>query len=666
MGKFGSNLPSVLNPLGEICVQVYIPAHPDYVKLFVRAVRMLEVQRMYARDETMEGAKIVVEQWRDRTITPLIDALANGTGLCQDLGGDCLTYPPFASFVTYYPQNPYTEPDLVPEGFEEPPFYINGKDASHDLPNYEQGDVLVSFGALNIEPSWDLSKTPRIELCLEGSGILELHLLAIAQGGVAIVSLDNPVDLGDIIAGIVGEGIEIIDLNQDVVSLPPETAEEIIIELEVPTEGEHVVYIYYFPQVNDSILFVGFGGGLRSIELCGNLRPCGTPAPPPPPPLEGVTELKPEFQFTADCGMEYRLRDQENNIVQDWTPVAGWVDNAELCFGSGDMATVEEICEGVSCAIEKAAVAIIQGYKAGAVNDINIGYDGNTTVTPPGSAPDDTATTADEEARSGGANGIRLGINLIWGYLNTWYTAGNTTLTAEAKLNDLFILDDTKTADLVAGYWATRDATDPYYLVFPVEFDSYMYCKGKTAQVMRRWAYTVVTTSLQAMALDLINTLTQEQIDLWYNTGKLTPSTDYVDYSCSKTPSETILVPIDSNTFYAGVQTWKANHRVRMTVDEFFTDPQGDIIDFCWNKQVGLAPTFKNNDVMFRIGTTEQVDLDATTNEVPYSTNHAYTWTGVLANTGIMSIRINRGTGIDVSTTGTFSVLIEDLGEIVT
>jgi len=72
MSKYGANLPSVLNPPGEICVEVYIPAHPDYIKLFVRAIRMLEVQRMYARDESMTGAKIVTEQWRNRTVTPLI------------------------------------------------------------------------------------------------------------------------------------------------------------------------------------------------------------------------------------------------------------------------------------------------------------------------------------------------------------------------------------------------------------------------------------------------------------------------------------------------------------------------------------------------------------------------------------------------------------------
>jgi len=220
MSKFGANLPQVWEPVGDTCVRVYIPNHPDYIKLFVRAIRMLEVQRMYARDETGTGAKIVAGQWRDRTITPLIEALANSTGDCG-VDGECLAYPPFASFISYFPQNPYTEPDLIPDGFEQPPFFVNGKDNAHDLPNYDKGDVILDFGSINIEPSWDLAKTPRIELCLTGRGVVEIHLLKIAQGGAAVISLDNPVDLGDIIGGIIGEGIEIIQLNQDITSLPP-------------------------------------------------------------------------------------------------------------------------------------------------------------------------------------------------------------------------------------------------------------------------------------------------------------------------------------------------------------------------------------------------------------------------------------------------------------
>lgn len=165
MARFEHKLPAILEPVGDICVNVTIPAHPDYVALFIRAVRMLETNRLYERDENL-SAKTVVNQWRQRTITPLIEALASGTGMCDASGDGCLAYPPFASFISYSPQNPYTDPDLVPEGYEQPPFFVVGRDGSPDLPNYENGDVILDFGSINIEPSWDLEKTPRIELCL--------------------------------------------------------------------------------------------------------------------------------------------------------------------------------------------------------------------------------------------------------------------------------------------------------------------------------------------------------------------------------------------------------------------------------------------------------------------------------------------------------------------
>src|SRR5438445_10539673 len=35
---------------------------------------------------------------------------------------DCVTYPPSASFISYYPQNPYTEPGFVPDWYSIAPF----------------------------------------------------------------------------------------------------------------------------------------------------------------------------------------------------------------------------------------------------------------------------------------------------------------------------------------------------------------------------------------------------------------------------------------------------------------------------------------------------------------------------------------------------------------
>jgi len=73
-------LPATLNPLGDICVSLFIPADIDYHALLLGVIRQLEDINYYERDDNYDdtGAQTVSAQWRERTITPLIEALANG------------------------------------------------------------------------------------------------------------------------------------------------------------------------------------------------------------------------------------------------------------------------------------------------------------------------------------------------------------------------------------------------------------------------------------------------------------------------------------------------------------------------------------------------------------------------------------------------------------
>lgn len=671
MSKFGANLPAVLNPVGDMCVEVHIPNHPDYIKLFVRAIRMLEVNRMYERDETMEGAKIVTAQWRDRTITPLIEALATGTGICG-VDGECLAYPPFANFISYFPQNPYTEPDLIPEGFEQPPFYVNGKDNAHDLPNYNKGDVIVDFGSINIEPSWDLAKTPRIELCIEGSGVVEIHLLNIVQGGACIISVDNPVDLGDILAGIIGDGIDSIDLNQDIVSLPPESAEEIIIEKEITTEGEHTVYIYFLPMVNDSLIPLSFGGGLREISLCGNLRPCGTPPEPPPPPLEGVTELKPQFQFTADCGLEYRLLNQDDEIVQDWTPVEGWLDNAALCFAvGGDMATKEDIRDALIEWSEELAKRVASGE----IVPFSIDDEGNVTVgtgtdTDAGLPEDDPATVINETlaAKYGGMFALGTKIEEVLDKLDSLYgvdaTPDNSEQDAQAAMSLLYPTDEAAMDVAVTAYYSWR-ATPNSQIAFNggTDFFQSLYCNGYDLSSINRFMVNVRTFSIsKARQIDrILAALAPEFWTTFIAQGQQAPSSDYQDAPCTLiAPQEFLLVPLNSARSFTAC---KVNHRVQMTFKGYVTDEDGDIQDAFWYRTAAgvltrISPSFTGGS------TTIGLPTDA---EVPYNSAHVYQYTaelGGVTSNGVLIIAINENAGIGtpVYQTEKFTIQLKDFG----
>lgn len=74
------NLPEVLNPTGDIIVPLCIPHDADYTALLLGVLRQLEDVERYYRDVDYddESAQIVAGNWRDRTITPLIEAIATG------------------------------------------------------------------------------------------------------------------------------------------------------------------------------------------------------------------------------------------------------------------------------------------------------------------------------------------------------------------------------------------------------------------------------------------------------------------------------------------------------------------------------------------------------------------------------------------------------------
>jgi len=77
------NLPAVINPSGDIVVPLYIPHDADYTALLLGVLRTLEETERYERDPDYDdtSAQAVAGNWRDRTITPLIDAIANGIGM---------------------------------------------------------------------------------------------------------------------------------------------------------------------------------------------------------------------------------------------------------------------------------------------------------------------------------------------------------------------------------------------------------------------------------------------------------------------------------------------------------------------------------------------------------------------------------------------------------
>lgn len=228
---------------------------------------------------------------------------------------ECVEYPTYASFIQYQPMNPFIEPNTIPDGYLTQPFLVDGQNGN-DIPNLEPNDIYVPLDSITLDFNWfeDISgQLPTITIMVQGEGKAFIKMLNTPAGGLAVITLDNPPNLADILAGIVTGAENIIDLNQDLVSLPPETAIEQIFPLDIVGTGMHTIYIVFLPILDDSLVPLRFGGGFRGVQLCDFVEN----------PAMGITALRVE-----DCNLEQQLNGE-------WTVVNGWEDFLANCLPSG-------------------------------------------------------------------------------------------------------------------------------------------------------------------------------------------------------------------------------------------------------------------------------------------------------------------------------------------
>lgn len=373
----------------------------------------------------------------------------------------------------------------------------------------------------------------------------------------------------------------------------------------------------------------------------------------------------------------------------DWLEdVAGWQEAQDesyagiqqiLIFEEGiePLVTTQEelktaICEGIECAVVQISKRIVSGSKTGfSIDDdgnIIIGGDGDEAL-----PEDDPETIINEElaAKAGGANSVQRYINKLFSDLNTLHGVDGTPDTplaqAQAIIRSSFSCDPALMDAAVSEYYANiQTYSQRVESLGTAALDGWIFCRGYSHEsiIQYIWQLGGVIFPLKQNAVNLVSALYDDILLNKFIDGQLLPSTDYADYSCTKTPTETIQVPVDANVSYQGVQVWKTNHRIKMTVTGYVVDSDGDRIDFWWNKTAGGVLSFKNNDVQIRInGST--VQPDATQNEVVFNEAGAYSWTFDCTATGIMDIRVNRGI-LNLAAEYTFNVLVEDLGEIIT
>lgn len=230
-----------------VCIQV--PKSSEWLGLVTGV--LLRLTYNYYWDQNYENwedaknaGKAILKSWFDR--------VPCGTDL-SDFEG-CKDFPLTSAMFSWYPLSPYTNAGEVPDGWTAAPFTVYN--ALPEIAGYQIGDVIAS-GFANPD-SGDFT-LPAFGIDVTGTGTVEIHLINALNGGVAIITVD-----GDLLNSVV------VELNADTVEVPPENlGEEIIHEVKLETSGEHHIDVRFSPTVDDALIPVRFGGGLRSIVLCG-------------------------------------------------------------------------------------------------------------------------------------------------------------------------------------------------------------------------------------------------------------------------------------------------------------------------------------------------------------------------------------------------------------
>lgn len=189
---------------------------------------------------------------------------------CVPIEAVCRKFPLTDPRVSWYPESPYNWGQNPPSGYPAHPFTVvpagglENMIAQYGL-GYAVGDVFVYLGALPVFSSWNEISThygnmPHINIApLNGIGTVKLHVLSMPFGGRLLVVKDNVLDLVN---------LQSIEVSRDT-SFPPESVIETIVEVPFETSGEHTLTLVWYPVVTGDFVPFGFGGGIRSFELCG-------------------------------------------------------------------------------------------------------------------------------------------------------------------------------------------------------------------------------------------------------------------------------------------------------------------------------------------------------------------------------------------------------------
>lgn len=244
-------------PLRNICLS--IPDAPEYRQALWGQIWQMGQEDFWEKEAPDDERNIAVAQlWRDLLNSQYDDYLSGVD--CNPTEG-CKVYPNTAAFISYYPNDPRYTPDYTPPGYTLPPWYISTGNILTEPVGAESGDILNTIARFPTGTLPDIlppDGLPRFRVWVNGEGVVRLKVRMIAAGSLLQTTVDD-----DILT------IAFTDVNLDIISVPAETNNEVVLDIDVSGPGNHWIDGIIVTWINDQFPFVFQGGGLVSVELCG-------------------------------------------------------------------------------------------------------------------------------------------------------------------------------------------------------------------------------------------------------------------------------------------------------------------------------------------------------------------------------------------------------------
>lgn len=285
-------------------------------------------------------------------------------------GGDCppenvcAAVLPHHPAIEWQPNDPFTTPDLLPPGYNFPPWTVAG-----------EGNILYSAGTvytdlnrlptnlLDIILSLDFDGFPRFKFSFSGTGKVRLYLQEIPQGGLAFISLDGSLASGEFVDLSSLDLLDFDDYTAAIESLFDLLGNDVIdgglnalriVEVNVESPGDHYIDVTMLPKISSENI-LGFGGAIQKIEICGtDIELIECPDCPDCPDCEECPEpppvVPPELRQVGDCVEWLNPATEQWECLLQLQPVPGSAAAADCdCEDDDDCGEDDDDCESEEC-----------------------------------------------------------------------------------------------------------------------------------------------------------------------------------------------------------------------------------------------------------------------------------------------------------------------------